>query len=106
LFQPLDNLLARPVMIVVQMQDDRIEGKTFVASDRTAPPHVLEAIEQPIETRADGVRFVRIARQRIGAFIGGAKRRNIRRTPAPAAAWRLPRWLRRARSDRRGELDA
>src|SRR5262249_37191364 len=51
LFEPVDDLLARPVMIVVQMQDDRVQREPFVAPDRTAAPHVLEAVEQAIQTR-------------------------------------------------------
>jgi hypothetical protein len=72
--QPVDDLLARPVMIVVQVQDDGVERQPLVAALGTAAADVLEAVEQPIETRPDGVRFLGIARQRICAFVRRAKR--------------------------------
>src|SRR3954469_15799942 len=55
--QPVDDLLARPVMIVVQVQDDRVERQAFVATLGTAAADVLEAVEQPIETWPDRVGF-------------------------------------------------
>ena len=55
--QPLDNLLARPLMVVVQVQDDRVERQPLVAADGTPPPHVLEAVEQAIEPRTNRARF-------------------------------------------------
>ena len=102
--QPLDDLLARPLMIVVQMEDDRVERQAFVAAHGTTAADVLEAVEEPVETRPDGVRFLRVARQRVGAFVGGAERagtalgrkifaEGLRRTPP------------RAFSNRVGELE-
>jgi hypothetical protein len=73
-FEPVDDLLARPVMIVVEVQDDRVERQALVASHRTAAPHVFEAVEQAIHSRTDRVRFLRIARQRIRAFVRRAER--------------------------------
>ena len=72
--QPADDLFPRPVMIVVQVQDDRVERQALVASLGTAAADILEAVEEAIEPRPDGVRFLRIARQRIGAFVRRAKR--------------------------------
>src|SRR6476646_3986330 len=69
--QPLDDLLARPVMIVVEMKDDRVQRQPLVAADRTAPPDIFEAIEQAVETRTNGLH---LARQRIRAFVCRAER--------------------------------
>src|SRR2546421_3253595 len=91
-------------MIVVEMQDDCVERQTFVAADGTAPPHVLEAIEQPIETGSDGVRFLWIARQRVRALVCRAERAG----PASlreVLAERLAGTPSRARGDRIGELE-
>ena len=49
------------MMIVVQMQDDRIERQPLVAAHWTPSSHVLEAVEQAVQPRMNGVRFVRIA---------------------------------------------
>src|SRR5262249_36947095 len=46
LLQPLDDLLTRPVMMVVQVKDDRIERQTLVAALGTAAADVFEAVEQ------------------------------------------------------------
>ena len=51
--EPGDDLLARPVVIVVEVQDDRVQRQPFVATLGTLPAHVLEAIEQAVEARAD-----------------------------------------------------
>src|SRR5262245_30613450 len=91
-------------MIVVEVQDDRVERETLVAPLRTSAAHLLETIEETMETRADRVGFVRIARQRVCAFVGRAER-------AGAAGFRkvLAEGLRRATPcaflDRVGELD-
>src|SRR5262249_51590145 len=69
LLQPLDDLLARPVMIVVQVQDDGVERQALVAADRTAAAHVLEAVEQAVESRPDRVRFLRIAWQSVRPLV-------------------------------------
>src|SRR5439155_2367628 len=42
--EPLHNLFARPVMIVVQMQDDGVERQPLVAAFGAAAAHVLEAV--------------------------------------------------------------
>src|SRR5215471_1380031 len=60
-------------MIVVQVEDDRVERQPFVAANRASAAYVLQAVEQPIEPRADGMRFLRIARQRVRAFVRGAQ---------------------------------
>src|SRR2546421_359794 len=69
--QPADDLLPRPVMIVVQVQDDRVQRQPFVAPFRAAAADVLEAVEEAIEPRADGAG---VLRQRVGAFVSGAER--------------------------------
>jgi len=60
-------------MIVVQMQNDRVERQPLVATHRTAAAHVLEAVEEAIEARADRMRLVRIAGKRVGAFVGSSE---------------------------------
>src|SRR3954471_5553892 len=69
--EPADDLLARPVMIVVQVQDDRVERQPLVAALRAAAADVLEAVEEAIEPRPDRSG---VLRQRIGALVGGAER--------------------------------
>src|SRR5260221_8448929 len=61
-------------MIVVEMQDDRIERQPFVAALGAAAADVLQTVEQTLQARADGMRFLRIARQRVRAFVGRAER--------------------------------
>lgn len=51
--QPLDDLFARPMVIVVQVEDDGVERQPFVAADRTSTAHVLEAVEEAVETGPD-----------------------------------------------------
>src|SRR5947207_991753 len=58
-------------MIVVQVQDDRVERQPLVAPFRAAAPDVLEAIEQAIEPGPDRAGFLR---QRVGAFVRRAER--------------------------------
>jgi hypothetical protein len=69
--EPLDDLLARPMMIVVQMQDDGVERQPLVAAYGAAAADVLEAVEQTIEAGTD--RF-RVLRQRVSAFVRRAER--------------------------------
>ena len=100
-FQPLDNLFARPVMIVVQVQDDGIERQPLVAAFGAAASHVLEAVEEPIEPRAD--RRILVARQDVGAFVRGAERaRSAVLGKILAERLRTPS---RSRGDRVGELE-
>jgi hypothetical protein len=99
--EPFDDLLARPVMIVVQMQDDRVERQPFIAPFGAAAPYVLEAIEEAIEPGPD-VRIL-IARQHVGAFVCRAERAR-----PPIVRKILTEGLRapsRAGGDRVGELD-
>ena len=67
--KPVDDLLARPVMVVVQMENDRVERQPFVAAFRATASDVFEAIEETIHARPDRVRFVWIPRQRVCAFV-------------------------------------
>src|SRR3954469_16561789 len=69
--QPADDLLARPVVIVVEVQDDRVQRQPLVAAFGAAAADVLEAVEQAIEARANGSGLFR---QRVRAFVGGAER--------------------------------
>src|SRR5919201_1831987 len=69
--EPLHDLLARPVVIVVQVQDDGVERQPLVAADRAAAPDVFQAIEETMKSRADGLDFTR---QRVRAFVRRAKR--------------------------------
>ena len=102
--QPVDDLLSRPVMIVVQVQDDRVERQPFVAALGATAANVLEAVEESIETRPDGVRLFWIARQRIRAFVGRAER--ARSTfGRKVLAKGLSRAPLRAFSNRLGELE-
>lgn len=68
-FQPVDDLLAGPVMVVVQVQDDRVERQPLVAAFWASAADVLETVEEAIHPRPDAVRLVRVARQRIGPFV-------------------------------------
>ena len=54
------------------MQDDRVERQPLVAADRAAASHVLEAVKEAIEPRAD--RWILAARQHVGALVRGAER--------------------------------
>src|SRR5471032_705376 len=69
--EPADDHLPRPVMIVVQVQDDRVERQPLVAALGTLAADVLEAIEQAIEPRPNRAGFLR---QRICAFVRRAQR--------------------------------
>jgi hypothetical protein len=102
--QPVDDLLARPMMIVVQMQDDGVERQPFVAADGAAAADVLEAVEQPIEPRPDRVGFLGVARQRIRAFVRRAERAGptFGRKVLAKGLGRAPL---RAFSNRLGELE-
>src|SRR5262245_57369437 len=97
LFQPVRDLLARPVMIVVEVQDDGVERQTLLTSDGTRAADIFEAVENAIETRAD---LMRILGKRVRAFVRGAKRaattvvievfaEGLRRTPPCARDNRL-----------------
>ena len=110
LAQPFDDLLARPMMIVVQVQDDRVERQTLVAADRASAPHVLEAVEQAIEPRPDRARrpaaaHRRLRRRRRARTIRRCSR-STRRRPARDDASRPRQSRRQARSDPRAGLDA
>src|SRR5437773_9042135 len=59
LLQPIGDLLASPVMVVVQVQDDGIERQPLLAADGAAPPHVFETVEQPVQARAERRHFFR-----------------------------------------------
>src|SRR3954449_5749433 len=69
--QPADDLLARPVMIVVEMQDDRVQRQPLVAAFGAASADVLQTIEEAIEARPDRTSFLR---QRIRALVSGPER--------------------------------
>src|SRR5438874_13656761 len=98
--QPFYDLLARPVMIVVEMQNDRVERQPLVAADGTSPAHVLEAVEQSIETRPHRRHF---AGQRVCALVCRAER--ARSTVVGKIRAERLRPALRARSDRFGELE-
>src|SRR5438552_4124623 len=82
------------------MQNDRVERQTLVATDRTPPAHVLEAVEQSIETRPNRPHF---AGQRVCALVCRAERARSA-VVGKIRAERLRPAL-RARSDRFGELE-
>src|SRR5471030_2553890 len=69
--EPTDDHLARPVMIVVQVQDDRVERQALVAPFGAAAADVLEAVEQAIEPGTNRAGFLR---QRVRPFVGRAER--------------------------------
>ena len=60
--EPFHDLLARPMMIVVEVQDDGVERQPLVASLGTSATDVLQTVEQTLHPRTNGVRFVRIGR--------------------------------------------
>src|SRR5436190_6533590 len=89
--EPLHDLLAGPLMVVVEMQNDRVEWQALVAADRTAPPDVLETIEQSIQPRPDRLH---VARQRVRTFVSGAERAgpaSLRKIFAERLSWPTPR---------------
>src|SRR6478736_929127 len=99
--KPCCNLLPRPMMVVVQMQDDRVQRQPLLTADRTAAAHVLEAVEQAVEPRPNGVR---VLRQRVRAFVRSPERAR----PAvivEVLAERLTRSALRTRNDRLRELE-
>jgi hypothetical protein len=69
--QPFHDLFARPVMIVVQVQDNGIEREPFMAPHRTSAAYVLETIEDPMEPRVDGVG---VLREDVSAFVSRTER--------------------------------
>jgi len=103
-FEPLDNLLARPLMIVVQMEDNCIERQPFLAPDRTSAPHVFKAIEQTMQAGSNRMRFMWIARQRVSALVRGAKRTGPARV-GEVLTEGLTRSALRTFRNRLGELD-
>src|SRR5439155_1998855 len=102
--EPFHDLLARPMMIVVEVQDDGVERQPLVASLGTSATDVLQTVEQTLHPRSDGVSLVRIARQRVRAFVcraEGAGAAGIGEILAERLPWTPPR----AFGDRRGELE-
>src|SRR5579863_8320619 len=99
--EPADDLLARPVVIVVEVQDDRVERQPLVAAFGAATADVLQAVEQAIQPRPDRTGLLR---QRIRAFV-----RRAKRTRSTLAGEVLAEGLVRAPlgafSDRVSELD-
>src|SRR6266851_2663213 len=99
--EPADDLLARPMMIVVEVQDDGVERQPLVTPFGAAAANVLQTVEQAIQPRPDRAGLLR---QRIGAFI----RRTERARSAlvgEVLAEGLARTPPGAFSDRVGELD-
>jgi hypothetical protein len=43
--EPRCYLLPRPMMVVVQMQDNRVERQPLLATDGASAPHVFETVE-------------------------------------------------------------
>src|SRR6267154_2736750 len=99
--EPADDLLARPMVIVVQVQDDRVERQPLVAPFGAAAAHVLEAVEQTIEPRPDRAGLLR---QRVGPFIRRAERARSA-LGGEVFAEGLARAPLGALSDRVGKLD-
>src|SRR5262245_15521082 len=71
--QPRGNLLAGPAVIVVQMDEQRSEVQTLLASLAGASLDGVEAVEEPIEI-AGRVLTARLSRQAIHRFIRRAER--------------------------------
>src|SRR5262249_17329367 len=69
--QPFDDLLACPVMIVVQMKDDRVQWQALLAALGAPAAHVFQAVEEAIQPRANRPYFVR---QGVCALICSAER--------------------------------
>src|SRR5262245_57997645 len=97
--EPLRDLLARPLMVVVQMHHDGGEAERLAAvvTVRALAHRALEAVEEPLEilrrTQAAG-----LARQPIHALVGRAQ--GARRAPAAVVvAKRLVRAPQRAVPD-------
>jgi len=100
--QPRRDLLARPLVVVVQVDDERADRNLLLAARRAPARRVLQAIEEPIQTLRHGV--VRVGRQQVDAFVRGAKRAR-----SAVGAEVAPEGLRRAAPDARqdgfGQLD-
>src|SRR6516225_6203795 len=88
------------MMIVVQVQDDRIERQPLLAAHRTSASHVLQAVEETMQPRSNGMR---ILGQRIGAFVGRPERARSA-VSVEIFAERLARSAPRAGNDRLSEL--
>src|SRR5580765_6240725 len=101
LSQPGDDLLARPVVIVVEVQDDRVEREPLVAALRAAAADILEAVEQAVEPRPDRAGLLR---QRVCALVGRAERARAT-LGGEIFAERLAGPALRTLCDRVGELD-
>jgi hypothetical protein len=63
---PLGNLLARPVMIVVQVDHQRSDRQIFMAAGGTVPRRVLEKVEEPPDSRMESTH---VARQQEDTFV-------------------------------------
>src|SRR5687768_2757829 len=70
--QPLRDLLARPLVVVVEMNDDGADRQALLRARRAAAHFVVQAVEQQIQPlRPDAVG---VARNPVDAFVGGAER--------------------------------
>jgi hypothetical protein len=75
-------------MVIVQVNDDGADRQALLRAGRTAAHLVVEAVEQQVEAlRADAVR---VARDPVDAFVGGAERARAA-APAVVLAERLIR---------------
>src|SRR5262245_16724597 len=73
--EPLRNLLARPAMVVVEVNDDRSKRQPFLATVAawTAANRAFEAVKEPLEVLCRVDTF-RLSRQPIHAFVRRTER--------------------------------
>src|SRR5262245_56311240 len=91
-------------MIVVEVEDDRVERQSLVAAHGALASQVLEAVKPPIQPGTNRVRFFRVARQRVGTLVRRAERARaafLREVFAEG----LARAALGARGNRLGELE-
>ena len=88
-------------MIVVEVQDDRVERQPLLAALRALLGDVLEAVEQALQPRPDGVR---VARQCVRALVRRPERARSAEI-VELLAERLVRAAPRAFGDRVSQLD-
>ena len=68
---PLGDALARPLVVVVEMDHQRGDRQVLVARTGTTARRVLEEVEQAPHPRVESAH---VTRQQENAFVGGAER--------------------------------
>jgi hypothetical protein len=69
--EPVGDLLARPAVIVIEVDDHRANRDLLLAAGRAAARHVLETVKEPIEPA--GHRVVSVVGQQVDALVSCAE---------------------------------